>query len=185
MWPFGFGNKYPYTDFHELNLDWILERMRMLEGKVSSFIADTAPIIRDTVNKWLDDHPEATTTVEDGAVTVPKLNQDVKDYFIHDIYSVKNNNETLPQYDFYYVNANTGSDDNDGLTQLTPFKTLDHVFDIVRHGDPEIRIQLEGGQIYETNSYIFEGITIHFAVHGTGNAQIKFISEISPSITVM
>ena len=26
----GFDNKYPYTDFHELNLDWILEQMKNL-----------------------------------------------------------------------------------------------------------------------------------------------------------
>lgn len=26
----GFDNKYPYTDFHELNLDWILEQMKEL-----------------------------------------------------------------------------------------------------------------------------------------------------------
>ena len=38
MWPFGFWNKYPYTDFHEMNDDWILARMRGLEGAVTSFI---------------------------------------------------------------------------------------------------------------------------------------------------
>lgn len=25
---YGFDNKYPYTDFHELNLDWILKQVR-------------------------------------------------------------------------------------------------------------------------------------------------------------
>ena len=25
-----FYNKYPYTDFHELNLDWVLETIRNL-----------------------------------------------------------------------------------------------------------------------------------------------------------
>lgn len=30
----GFLDKYPYTDFHELNLDWFLERFRELAGVV-------------------------------------------------------------------------------------------------------------------------------------------------------
>lgn len=30
----GFLDKYPYTDFHELNLDWFLERFRELAGAV-------------------------------------------------------------------------------------------------------------------------------------------------------
>ncbi len=28
-----FFNKYPYTDFHEMNLDWILDTMKKLEDK--------------------------------------------------------------------------------------------------------------------------------------------------------
>ena len=30
-----FFNKYPYTDFHELNLDWLLDRMRKLEDELN------------------------------------------------------------------------------------------------------------------------------------------------------
>ena len=35
---YGFENKYPYTDFHELNLDWILENVKRIaeENKVIS-----------------------------------------------------------------------------------------------------------------------------------------------------
>ena len=31
-----FDNKYPYSDFHELNLDWILETVSNLEKRVDS-----------------------------------------------------------------------------------------------------------------------------------------------------
>ena len=86
MWPFGFGNKYPYTNFHELNLDWILDQIghltnsvKELYKKMEDFFIDTTPIIEDTVNTWLDDHPEATTTVQDGSITVEKFNESVVD----------------------------------------------------------------------------------------------------------
>jgi poly(3-hydroxybutyrate) depolymerase len=38
-------------------------------------------VITDEVDDWLDDHPEATTTVEDGAVTLAKLADSVKEHF--------------------------------------------------------------------------------------------------------
>lgn len=34
--------------------------------------------IQAAVNEWLDEHPEATTTVEDGSITVKKLSNDVQ-----------------------------------------------------------------------------------------------------------
>lgn len=33
----GFINKYPYTDFHELNLDWILSTIKNVEKEVDDF----------------------------------------------------------------------------------------------------------------------------------------------------
>lgn len=35
--------------------------------------------VGEAVSGWLDDHPEATTTVEDGAITIPKFSQDTRD----------------------------------------------------------------------------------------------------------
>lgn len=50
----GFFNKYPYTDFHELNLDWLLNEMKALEEKLDNAIADiTAEVIKD-VHAYVD-----------------------------------------------------------------------------------------------------------------------------------
>ena len=47
-------------------------------AKIISLIKGIAKVnaedIQTSVDGWLDDHPEATTTVEDGAITLAKLN---------------------------------------------------------------------------------------------------------------
>ena len=52
MWPFGYHSRYPYTDFHELNADWILEKIRGLEGAMSSFVQNWSNPI--TVSSYQD-----------------------------------------------------------------------------------------------------------------------------------
>lgn len=81
----GIFRQFPYTNFHEINLDWLLTKIKELwigvedlDDKIDNFIAETEPTIRDEVNKWLDDHPEATTTVEDNSLTIEKFTDDLK-----------------------------------------------------------------------------------------------------------
>lgn len=47
----GFFHKFPYTDFHELNLDWLLELGRKLELKAKDII----DVINKKLDDWLDD----------------------------------------------------------------------------------------------------------------------------------
>lgn len=54
-------------------------------GKATSYeygAAADPQDIQDDVNNWLDDHPEATTTVQDGAISLPKLNEALKNNVI-------------------------------------------------------------------------------------------------------
>lgn len=120
MWPFGYGNKYPYTNFHELNADWILDRIHQLTDsvkelykKMEQFFIDTTPIIQDTVNQWLDDHPEATTTVQDGSITINKLDASLQhsvsrvvDTFA-DLYDTTEDEVTVLTDDSYYGSGDT------------------------------------------------------------------------------
>lgn len=53
-------NKYPYTDFHELNLDWVLAKLREFDGQLSTLdvefddIKDQFADIKSEVDNLLD-----------------------------------------------------------------------------------------------------------------------------------
>ena len=97
----GVFERFPYTNFHEMNLDWLLSRVKELaeewmkyhadwdkwQGDVEEALADMKQYIIDSfdtlelqeyVDKWLDEHPEATTTVLDGSITEKKLAMSLK-----------------------------------------------------------------------------------------------------------
>ena len=66
-------------------------------GSVIPYIKALAPkpdaeTIEAAVSDWLDDHPEATTTVEDGAITKAKLDSDLQDT-VDDVSDLKNSFE--------------------------------------------------------------------------------------------
>lgn len=84
------GHDFPYLDTRDLNLDWLLKTMKALVEKWENF----TPEIQGFVNQWLDDHPEATTTVQDGSLTAPKFTdalklQTLKDYVTPQMYGAK------------------------------------------------------------------------------------------------
>ena len=87
----GIFRQFPYTNFHEMNLNWLLSKMKelgideeMFKTKIEQDFAELKQDFDDftftvddkvveEVDKWLDEHPEATTTVEDGAITISKI----------------------------------------------------------------------------------------------------------------
>lgn len=58
-------------------------------GLIKTFAPKADPEeIEQAVSDWLDDHPEATTTVEDGSITKAKLDSDLQDT-VDDVQSLK------------------------------------------------------------------------------------------------
>ena len=56
-----------------------------IESKIENYFDDQiAPSVAPAVSAWLDDHPEATTTVEDGTITMAKLAPALKLKVTHD-----------------------------------------------------------------------------------------------------
>lgn len=54
-------NKYPYTDMHELNLDWILSEIQALEAKIKELESEYGDIddIVDGLKEYTDESVEA------------------------------------------------------------------------------------------------------------------------------
>ena len=64
-----FGEQFPYTNFHDLNLDWILQEIKKFNndyGNINDFI-------QNAIDKYLDDHPDYN--IEDDSITTTKLNK--------------------------------------------------------------------------------------------------------------
>ena len=55
----GFTSEYPYTDLHELNLDWVIKKLKELNERVDNISAEIAaevvPIVEEYVDKELQD----------------------------------------------------------------------------------------------------------------------------------
>lgn len=60
----GIFRQFPYSNFHELNLDWLLNSMKELKSEWGKFLVNWGKEVSAEVDKWLTEHPEATTTVD-------------------------------------------------------------------------------------------------------------------------
>lgn len=51
----GFFDKYPYTDFHELNLDWLIGQMKALEEHVDNTYNELYNRLKTDMEQYIDD----------------------------------------------------------------------------------------------------------------------------------
>ena len=71
----------------------------MTKEKIDEVMAVFAGGIDEAVDNWLDEHPEATTTVQDGSITEAKFSDalqlaTIKDYVIPEMFGAKGDNST-------------------------------------------------------------------------------------------
>ena len=102
-----------WTDYAGHNLDELVHNVSAVVDDVASLQADVANLrtdfdryediftdnVGESVQNWLDAHPEATTTVEDGTLTVAKLTDEAKmqmvnDYVTPEMYGAKGDGAT-------------------------------------------------------------------------------------------
>ena len=77
------------------------------------YVAD-AQKIQEKIDKYLDEHPEATTTVQDGSISFPKLHSDVKKY-LSDV-------TLMPAGNVDIDGVRVISNDNDEIVSVMPYK---------------------------------------------------------------
>lgn len=64
---------YPYTNFHEMNDDWIIQAMKDLDQKMDDFIAANSLTYADPVEyKAITEYPASTVVTYEGAAYVSK-----------------------------------------------------------------------------------------------------------------
>lgn len=51
----GFFNKYPYSDFHEMNLDWLLNAMKELDARLDNAIDEITQTVTGNVEAYVDE----------------------------------------------------------------------------------------------------------------------------------
>lgn len=150
MYPYPmFPNGVPYTNFHDLNTDWLIRTVKAIELQFPGFIDDLnkklnkpvinpdgtlndillsngdgstrweplsdtiIPEIQAAVDAWLEAHPEATTTVQDGTITPAKLNTE-----LYNLY------KQLGKVQFFFPPNLTGTFSQNSSMMITPSKTV-------------------------------------------------------------
>ena len=102
------GVKY---EFDEVNSQW-------------HEVGITEQEIKDEIDAWLDDHPEATTTVEDGAISYAKLDSSLKGT-VDDVADLKTDMDDKANVDGYYISLTAGNAEqlvsDKGVTEKTPY----------------------------------------------------------------
>ena len=204
---------FPYTNFHDLNLDWILSVIKEVKetypakfeelmqikvnapttdrnGQLGDYLISNGdgttswkPLdmeieseIIEQVNNWLEEHPEATTTVQDGAITFPKLDENLQ--------SVVYNPDVFPGTDAVKLQTAIDAAIYDDYSSIL----IDRVYDITgstlqinkrlstatsRYRQKMTFIGVHGGAIVKTDGgYIFSGSQIDpDRTHSAGDIQ--------------
>lgn len=156
-----FGENFPYSNFHDLNLDWIIKVMKDFFNKYPSLLEEVekklnkpvtdpngelddilasngdgstkwikfatvyAPVIIDAVNQWMADHPDVTTTVQDGSISPAKLNTE-----LYNLYKLCGKTQ------FFFPSLEEGVYSSTSALMVTPHKTVLFDADDIRNATP-------------------------------------------------
>ena len=107
---------FPWSNFHELNLDWILN---VVKDAKEIFVKGESDIQNalETANQALETAEQAASAVvADGSITIPKMNDSVLKMFAF-VVSGSVNDQFIPKDSFVIVRKSTISGISDGIYQ--------------------------------------------------------------------
>lgn len=117
--------QYVYTNFHELNLDWILQTVKSMNSRISEYLSDENLTVLLTA--ILESHPEWTSTVADGSVGYVKLDSYLQN-IVDEILAMLDKDLRIT---FLSNNGLTGMDNNNytGLSVLIQTENKVGIYD--------------------------------------------------------
>ena len=159
--------EFPYTNFHELNLDWILKEMKELRHDFAEFVGGheikyADPILWDILTSYLaytivlDSYGNAYMSIQDTPAGTALTNTDywmqIGNFYSY-VPQIVEDEGIYPQVRMqkhfrYYLNGNTGSDDNTGLSASQAFKTLDKALSMTTK-TTQMRLNITAAGTYE------------------------------------
>ena len=159
--------EFPYTNFHELNLDWLLKEMKELRHDFAEFVGGheikyADPIQWDILTSYLaytivlDSYGNAYMSIQDTPAGTALTNTDywmqIGNFYSY-VPQIVEDEGIYPQVRMqkhfrYYLNGNTGSDDNTGLSASQAFKTLDKALSMTTK-TTQMRLNITAAGTYE------------------------------------
>lgn len=132
----GFFNEYPYTNLHEVNLDYVLNKVKSLENIIKNFISLNTLKYADPIEWEIANSYEKNVIVVDTQSGNAYLSKQPvpRGISIYDttywlkIFDYKNNGIEVIKI---YV-SNNGSDKNTGLSKNDPVETLVRAYELCR-----------------------------------------------------
>ena len=73
FWP-SWISQMPFTDFHQMDLDWILRAIRAVLDQMKYYFIDGGS--KETIEEVMEEHPEWWPRVQDGAITSAQINSE-------------------------------------------------------------------------------------------------------------
>lgn len=102
----GFINQFPYSDFHEMNLDWLIKHTRLLEDQVKTLqeqIAEIEVMTEDQINTMINT-AIATNNIDLYNRMISLKNEITAEYTSYVTLQIDNLKIYLDNQDVYYDN---------------------------------------------------------------------------------
>ena len=163
--------------------------LRQIKELLASGITDPESIA-EAVTAWLDEHPEATTTVQDGSITEAKLAQALKYVTIqpsdfptlpypvtrdlHGQYDVSADilaDKDTSEFYHYYVDSVNGSDSNAGTSADAPVKSFKKALTLALNKAAYITIAA-GSVFWDDDLYGEYSVNQSLVIDGNGSTLI-------------